>query len=179
MRKTVAETWAALEAQGWEMPRTASGEPFIPPGMPNYDDDELGFSFFKGGAPDADFRDMSLPRMYFGRSLLERMSFANTDLTESRMCWNDFIDCDFTGADLTGCDMRASVFRRCKFCGAVMCGADLRRSAFEDCEFLGADLSGAVIDKDHDDLTFDDYLSEQQNLVVAWADDSGPEPPGG
>jgi BTB/POZ domain-containing protein KCTD9 len=177
MRKTVPETWAELEAQGWEMPRTASGEPFIPPGMPNHDDDELGFYFYKGGAPDADFSDMSLPRMLFGRSYLERMLFTNTALTESRMCWNSFEDCDFTGADLTGCDMRSSIFRRCKFVGAVMCGADLRRSTFEACEFLGADLAGVVIESNDDD--FADCLSEQQQQVVAWTEDSGPEPPGG
>ncbi len=160
------------------MPRTASGEPFIPPGMPNYnDDDERGFRFFRAIESDSRFSGLSLPRTYFGRSLLERTSFANTDLTESRMCWNDFEDCDFTGADLTGCDMRSSTFRRCKFVEAAMCGADLRGSKFEACEFRGADLSGVLIEGD--DAEFADCLSEQQDLVVMWTPDSGPEPPGG
>jgi hypothetical protein len=175
MRKTVAETWAALEAQGWEMPRTAGGEPFIPPGMPNSGDENPLFGLH--GSHEIDFSGLSLPRMHFGRDLFERTSFANTDLTESRMCWDDFDDCDFTGADLTACDMRYCGFVRCKFIGTVMRRTDLRQSTFEECEFLGADLTGAIFDEDN--LPFVDYLSEQQKLIVAWTPVSGPEPPGG
>ena len=72
------------------------------------------------------------------------MSFAGTDLSESRMCWNDFVGCDFSGADLSGCDMRASKFEQCRFAGASLRGADLRRSSFEGCEFSTADLTGTI-----------------------------------
>src|SRR5262245_46783838 len=113
MRKSVEETWSRLESLGESMPRDPSGRPFIPAAMPNHDDEDLGFSFFRAGAEEIDLSNLSLPRTYFGRSLLTRVTFIGTDLSESRMCWNDFIECDFTGTDLSRCDMRASVFEAC------------------------------------------------------------------
>jgi uncharacterized protein YjbI with pentapeptide repeats len=179
MRKSLEATWKHLEARGRFMPRTGDGRPFIPPGMPNYEDEELGVSFFKGGTEDADYSNLSLPRTFFGRSGFERVSFVNTDLSESRMCWNDFDDCDFSDADLLDCDMRASSFRRCKFTNARLLGADLRRSWFEDCEFHGAYLTGAKIVPEAGTTCIEDYLTSQQTATVAWEDDHGPEPPGG
>jgi uncharacterized protein YjbI with pentapeptide repeats len=179
MRRSVEESWRHLESQGETMPRDPSGRPFVPTAMPNYDDEELGFSIFRSGAEDADLRNLSLPRTYFGRSLLQQVSFSNTDLSESRMCWNDFESCDFSGADLSRCDMRASNFKGCKFVGAVLRGADLRRSSFEDCDFTGAVLAGAVAE-DMDGIgCVQDYLTEDQQAVMAWSEDEGPEPPGG
>src|SRR5262245_39094725 len=115
------------------MPRDPDGRPFVPPRMPHYDDENIGFSFFRHLIEDSDYGNLTLPGTFFGRSLLTRVSFANTDLSRSRMCGNDF-----SGADLSGCDMRASRFEGCKFTGAVLRGADLRRSSFEDCDFAGA-----------------------------------------
>jgi hypothetical protein len=179
MRRTLEETWAVLEARGMRMPRTADGRPFVKPQMPNIGDDELGFSIFRYEIRSGDYSNLTLPRTNFGRSLIQHVTFANTDLSESWMCWNDFEDCDFSGADLTGCDMRASNFRRCKFAGASLRGADLRRSLFEDCDFLGADVTGAVVVPDLGITCVEEYLTEQQGLVLAWSDDHGPEPPGG
>jgi uncharacterized protein YjbI with pentapeptide repeats len=179
MRKSVDETWRYLEAQGDTMPRSSDGRPFVPPAMPSCDDEELGYSFFRSGADDADLSNLSLPRTYFGRSLLRRVSFANTDLCESRMCWNDFEACDFSGADLSGCDMRASSFKGCKFAGAVLRGADLRRSWFEDCNFAGAELAGAVAEDADFQGCVQDYLTDEQQAVISWSEGEGPEPPGG
>src|SRR5262249_13070869 len=144
-RKSLEETWRYLEAEGERVPRDAAGQPCVPVQMPSYDDAErLGLSYFRTLLEDVDHSNLTLPRTYFGRSLVQRVSFANTDLSESRMCWNDFEECEFSGADLSGCDMRASKFIGCKFVGAVLRGADLRRSSFEGCDFSGADLTGAV-----------------------------------
>jgi hypothetical protein len=182
MRRSLEDTWRFLESTGRTMPRRPDGRPFVHAAMPNHDDEELGFYFYKGGLRDDDQSDLSnltLPRTFFGRSWFIRASFANTDLSESRMCWNDFDECDFCGADLSICDMRASFFRGCKFVGAVLRGADLRRSSFEDCDFAGADLTGAVAEDEDAMGCVQDYLVEEQKAVMAWSEDEGPEPPGG
>ena len=48
-RRSLDETWHRLESQGEEMPRNSDGQPFVPPQMPNYEDEELGFSFLAAG----------------------------------------------------------------------------------------------------------------------------------
>jgi uncharacterized protein YjbI with pentapeptide repeats len=184
-RRSLDETWDHLESQGEEMPRDSDGRPFVPPHMPNYEDKEpLGFSFFGRDGQVEDYGNLTLPRTYFGHSTLTRLSFANTDLSGSRMCWNDFLGCDFSEADLSECDMRASTFTGCKFVGAVLRGADLRRSSFKECDFTGADLTGAV-GEDEDFYTSSghtnvyDFLTEEQRAVMVWTPDEGPLPPGG
>jgi uncharacterized protein YjbI with pentapeptide repeats len=175
-RRSLEETWRHL---GDTMPRDELGQPFVPPAMPNYDDRVLGFSFFRHIVEGGDLSNMTLPRTYFGRSGLERVSFQNTDLSESRMCWNDFTGCDFSSADLSGCDMRASLFRDCRFDGTNLRGADLRRSSFEGCSFVGADMAGAVAD-DYETMDYlFDKLTEAQRATMSVPADPGPQPPGG
>jgi hypothetical protein len=36
------------------MPRYPDGKPFVPASMPAYDDEELGFSFFRSGLEDGE-----------------------------------------------------------------------------------------------------------------------------
>jgi uncharacterized protein YjbI with pentapeptide repeats len=176
----LADTWRYLESQGEQAPRHIDGRPVVRDRMPSVDDEEpLGLSYYKYRLEEADNSNLTLPRTFFGRSLFARVGFVNTDLSESRMCWNDFEDCDFTGADLSGCDMRASNFKCCKFVGAVLRGADLRRSAFVDCDFTGAELADAVAEDEDAIGCVQDYLSEKQRAVMVWKEDSGPEPPGG
>jgi len=179
-RRSLAETWKHLEASGRPMPREGKGRPFVPRRMPNHDDDELGFSFFRTSADEDDFSDCTLLRTFFGRSGLTNVSFRNTDLSESRMCWNDFTDCDFSKADLSGCDVRASKFVRCKFDGADLRRADLRRSSFEGLSFKGANLKGAVMHNDSAaDWGADSHLTKAQVAAVVWHDDPGDKPTGG
>jgi uncharacterized protein YjbI with pentapeptide repeats len=148
--------------------------------MPSYDDEQpLGFSYFRYRLEEANNSNLTLPRTYFGRSLFRRVTFANTDLSESRICWNDFEKCDFTGADLSACDMRASNFVECKFVDANLRGADLRHSSFENCDFAGADLTETVTGHEDAIGCLQDYLTESQQAVIAWEPDPGPEPPGG
>lgn len=180
MRMTLEETWRHFESEGEKMPRHPDGRPIVPDRMPSIGDEgPLGFSYFRYQLEDADNSNLTLPRTFFGRSWLVRVRFTGTDLSESRMCWNDFEECDFSGADLSSCDMRASDFRRCKFVRAILRGADLRRSTFEDCDFTGADLTGAVAEEEDAIGCVQDYLTEEQQEVMALAEDSGPEPPGG
>jgi BTB/POZ domain-containing protein KCTD9 len=179
-RKSLEETWRSLESEGEEMPRHPDGRPLVPERMPNFDDDEpLGYWFFRCGLEDADNSNLTLPRTFFGRSEFNRVSFANTDLSESRICWNNFSECDFSGADLSGCDMRASIFEGCKFTDAAMQRVDLRRSSFIGCDFTGAELTGAVVEQEKRDGGVIDQLGKEQRAVMEWHEAPGPEPPGG
>jgi uncharacterized protein YjbI with pentapeptide repeats len=179
MRRSLEDTWRFLESEGMTMPRRPDGRPFLHDAMPNHDDQELGFSYYKSVLEDADCGNLTLPRTFFGRSWFVRSSFANSDLSESRMCWNDFDECDFSGTDLSGCDMRASKFKGCKFVGAVLRSADLRRSTLEGCDFSGADLSNAVAEDADFQGCVQDFLSDDQQAGMVWSEDEGPEPPGG
>lgn len=179
MRKSLEDTRRFLESKHSSVPRHPDGRPLIRDQMPSFDDEKpLGFGYFRSGLEDADRSHLTMPRTFFGRSWLVRVSFADTDLSESRMCWNDFDDCDFTGTDLSGCDMRASIFRGCTFAGAMLRGADLRRSTFDGCDFTGADLSGAVAEGTGSRTRVRGLLSAEQVAAVSWAEDAGPEPPG-
>jgi hypothetical protein len=151
--------------------------PPMPDHRPRYDDAEpLGFSFFRTKAIDDDLSGLRLCRTYFARSEINGISFANTDLSESTMCWNDFIAIDFSGARLTDCDMRASVFENCVFDNADMSGSDLRRSSFESCSFKGARMERAILASSQRGRF---VLNDEQLSAIDWRDDDGEEPPGG
>jgi hypothetical protein len=179
-RRSTEESWKHLKKQGHGMPLTRDRKPLVPPRMPRYDDEDLGFSFFKSGLEDDDLSGTTIPRTFFGRSGLERIDFRNTDLSESCMCWDDFIDCDFSRADLSKCDMRSSIFRRCRFVGADLSKSDLRGSTFEGCDFTGAILKGAHADEFYgEEWELMDRLSEKQRKSMKWSDEPGPQPDGG
>jgi BTB/POZ domain-containing protein KCTD9 len=152
--------------------------PSIPKPMPRHDDEgPFGFSVFRTRLTDTlDLSDLSLPRSFFGRSEINRVSFRNTDLHESNLCWNDFLGTDFTEADLTRSDMRSSIFQQVVFVNANLDGADLRRSSFIDCNFEGATMRGAALTHEQRPTI---HLSEAQRLAVNWHEDNGPEPDGG
>jgi len=176
-RRSLDETWRFLEEDGLEMPRDEAGPPHVPSEMPSYNDEgRLGFSYFRCGLFDADLSNLTLPRTFFGRSSFERVNFGNTDLSESRICWNDFIECDFSGSDLIGCDMRASIFKNCKFECARLTNTDLRQSSFEECDLTGAQMDGAK-------LTHAQWramiLSKDQEKVIDWHRHDGEIAPGG
>jgi uncharacterized protein YjbI with pentapeptide repeats len=154
-------------------------ERWSPPNrMPWHDDDEpFGFSVFRTRLDDTlDLSDLSLPRTFFGCSEINRVSFRNTDLQESNLCWNDFLGTDFTDADLTRSDMRSSIFERVVFVNAKLDSADLRGSTFIECNFAGATMKGAALAREQSATM---QLSEAQRLAVEWHEDSGPYPDGG
>lgn len=150
MRKTYEASVEALEQRSVIRRGAAPASP--PSARPRHDDEVGGrLSFFRTLVEDQSFADLTLPGTFFGRSELARVSFRNCDLSHSTMCWNDFIDVDFTDACLADCDLRASIFHGCRF--------------------TNADLSRALLGRKQ---KID--LSEEQRRAVEWCDD---EPPGG
>jgi hypothetical protein len=47
VRKSLEESWRYLESQGEEPPRRPNGRPLVSEAMPNFDDEELRFSYYK------------------------------------------------------------------------------------------------------------------------------------
>jgi len=183
-RLSLEKTWQKLEEAGDEMPRTESGKPFVPESMPNYDDEVLGVEFFRTEVEDADYSFLTLPRTFFGRSELKKVNYQNSDLSESRMCWNDFIECDFSNADLSKCDMRSPNFENCNFSGANLKEADLRCAGMTNCNFTGADVTDVQALPAHHLYhrnvgSIEALLTDEQCVSIDWTDDAGEEAPGG
>jgi BTB/POZ domain-containing protein KCTD9 len=176
-RRSLEETWRYLEGTGWEAPRDEAGKPFVPAEMPNYEDEDLGFEFFRTMCAEEDLSALTLPRTFFRWSEIDRVDFTNTDLSESRMCWNDFRNCNFQGADLSRCDMRFSLFEECNFDGANLNQADLRDSVFTGCSFENTNLIGALAVAFEDSVL--NEVSEDQERHMVVCEDAGPEPSGG
>jgi uncharacterized protein YjbI with pentapeptide repeats len=150
--------------------------PPIPQRKPRYDDDEtLGITFFRTRVTD-DLSGLTLPRTFFGRSEISGTSFRSTDLRESRLCWNDFIDVDFSEAILSDTDLRASLFERVSFAKADLALADLRQCTFTNCIFDGALMKGTILTRRQGKTL---SLSASQLSEISWTDDEGEEPGGG
>jgi len=153
-------------------------QPPLPDHVPQPEDEEpLGLSFFRTFVGEgADLSNLRIPRTFFGRSEISNASFRNTDLSESNLRWNDFIDVDFTEATLSRADLRASIYTRVNFTRADLRGADMRRAHFEGCVFDEAVMDGAILARGQVRRL---ALSDSQKAVVDWRDDDGPEPSGG
>src|SRR5262249_43991222 len=100
----------------------------------------------------------------------------NTDLSESTLCWNDFIEVNFTDADLSGADLRASIFRRVAFVRTNLRNAELRRPSLEACDFTTADRAGAKRTRNRGERI---RLSAEQRKGIGWQESDGDEPLGG
>jgi uncharacterized protein YjbI with pentapeptide repeats len=167
-RKPYEESCKVLIAEGL----IDEPSPPLPSRMPAYSDDApLGVSFFRMHLEDKQLSALTLPRSFFGRSLVARCSWADTDLSESCLCWNDFEVCDFTGASLARADLRASNYEDCRFDRADLSGADLRGSSFERCSFEGARVQGARVTEEQLQL-FDDA---QRSLLSVESEDDPPD----
>src|SRR3954470_12120089 len=113
-RRSYEQSCLELQQSGW---LRAGSLPPLPSKRPAYDDEEpLGVEFFRTQVSDAKFENLTLPRTFFGRSEIKNVSFAGTDLSESTLCWNDFVLVDFSGCDLSRGDLRAALFNSVKFC---------------------------------------------------------------
>ena len=172
-RRDYEQSCRELQREGW----VAAGDvPPMPAQRPGARDEEpLGVSFFRTRV-SGDFSNLTLPRTFFGRSEVNGASFRNTDLSESTLCWNDFIGVDFRDGSLRGGDLRAADFRGVNFSRCDLRDADLRRSGFEGCDFTDADLRGAKMTTDQEAGM---GLSELQREGVSWQDADGDEPDGG
>jgi BTB/POZ domain-containing protein KCTD9 len=150
--------------------------PSIPRNIPSpLDEDPHGVSFFRTHV-EGDLSGLSIPRTFVCRSEVRDCRFVGTDLSESFLCWNDFIDVDFSSAVLRGADLRSSIYTRACFVGADLSRADLRRIAFEDCDFTGALLVAAKVSRSQ---TKGLKISSEQKKQIELSWFSGEEPPGG
>jgi uncharacterized protein YjbI with pentapeptide repeats len=150
--------------------------PPLPQKPPRHDDEVLGVSFFRTMLADSKIEHLTLPRSFFGRSEIRTTSFSDTDLSESTVNWNDFIDVDFSTADISRSDFRACVFERTRFSGAKLLGVDFRHCSFTGCDFTNADLTGAKFTKKAGSSL---QLSSEQQRVIDWQTGDGAEPEGG
>lgn len=155
----------------------AGETPAMPLKLPGCDDEEVrGISFFRTRLCDCKLENLTLSRTLFGRSLVQQVSFRGSDLRESNLCWNDFIDVEFVDADLSGSDLRASIYENVRFVRADLTNADLRRSSLDNCSFRDALMCGAKLTaRQAENLD----LSDAQRAAVSWQADDGPEPDGG
>jgi uncharacterized protein YjbI with pentapeptide repeats len=176
-RLSWSQTWRQLERDGFDLgDRTPTGRPFHPRKMPSFDDKRRGFGFFKEGLEDGDMSNLSLSRLFVGRSRFKEVDFSNSDLSESRLCWNDFVNCRFQHAILKGCDGRASIWKKCDFRDADLSRCDWRHSRFVKCRFESALCEGMRLTRDQNGHL---ELDEQQLAQVHWCEDAGDEPEGG
>ena len=111
--------------------------------VPSPGDEVIGPSIFRTRVEDVSLNGLTLTGLYVGRSLLERVSFAESELRLAAFNWSGISDCTFEGADLTGADLRACEFVRCSFRRATLTDVDLRRSTFRGCRFDDANLESA------------------------------------
>ena len=102
-RRTYEESIRRLQEMGF---LKTDEHPPMPIHVPQPEDDgPLGLSFYRTHVEaNADLSDLTIPRTFFGRSLISAASFRNTDLAESNLRWNDFLNVDFTEAVLERAD---------------------------------------------------------------------------
>ena len=174
IRWSFEDSWARLREQGLI---ATEATPYRPPQLPRHDDEQLGLSFYKTCVAGR-FHDLTIPRTFFGRSEIRDAWFENTDLSESNLCWNDFLDVSFRNATLTGSDLRASSFRRVTFAGADLSRVDLRGSTFLECDFSDARLDGAIAVR-RPWLAWIRSLNRTQKRRMIWRWTRGEDPGGG
>lgn len=156
----------------------------FPKTTPHPEDEEpVGVRFFhmNFGSVDPDEEEMlleqlSLPRTFINRCEINGVSFQNTDLSESFICWNDLLNVNLANVDLHNSDMRSNYFRNVTFKESNLTNADLRRATFENCDFANAIMTDCKLDLVY--VSFLD-LSPEQRKQIDWCSDPGEEPPGG
>ncbi len=150
----------------------------MPSRMPRHDDLEpLGVSFFKSSLNDElDMSNLTLPRTFFGRSDLSKVSIKNTNSSESNLCWNEFVAIDFGLSDLSLCDGRSSNFYTVTFSNSDLTRTDLRHSRFKHCVFYGAIMDGTILTRTQAVRL---SLSNEQRSTIDWRWFSDPVPDGG
>jgi len=147
-RLSLSESWDLLDADDNDeaMPRNPDGSPKLPTKRPQAGKPGFGsIELYKNGWEDADMSGLTIPRCFFARSLLKQVTFHNTDLNESWLCWNNFEYCNFSEARLARCDMRCSYWLNCCFDGTDLTGADLRGSDFVNCTFEGTVFKDTLV----------------------------------
>lgn len=173
LRTSYAQSCRLLEEYG----AVNQGEvPPLPRATPRHDDEVLGVNFFRTSVESARLENLSIPRTFFCRCELRDVSFAGSDLSESNLCWNDFIGVSFRSCVLSRSDLRASFYEKCDFSNCDLSGADLRRASFKNCAFAGTIFDGAFLPER---LKRECQFSSEQIAKALWTEDEGAEPEGG
>ena len=172
-RLTYEQSCKLLEEYGVVNPGQV---PPMPQAIPKHDDEVLGVNFFRTGIENARLENLTIPKTFFGRSELREVSFADSDLSESNLCWNDFISVSFRACLLSRSDLRASIYEKCDFTNCDVSGSDLRRASFKSCIFEGTIFNGALLPER---LKTECGFSVDQIAKVRWTQDEGGEPEGG
>lgn len=175
-RLSYEESCLILQRRGYPDAGTNGKIPPMPDHLPQFDDEKPGITFFRTVVENGELENLTLRRTFFGRSEVGRISFKNTDLSESNLCWNDFNDVNFEDADLSGSDLRASVFNNVRFVKTNLRKADLRFASFDSCDFTNADMQGAKMTHKRANSI---RLSAEQLKAIDWQESDGQEPPGG
>lgn len=176
-RLSYEESCRMLQELGYTDAGADGTIPPMPDRIPQYDDEEpLGVSFFRTFVGEEDLENLTLPRTFFGRSEIGPLSFRNTDLSESNLCWNDFNEVNFEDADLSGSDLRASLYNGVKFVRANLSNTDLRLATFDSCDFTDAKMQGAKLSAEQ---VNDIDLTDEQRDAIDWQEFDGEEPRGG
>ncbi len=173
MRLTYPQSCIALQKLGLldqgELPPLPTRQPQL------VDEEPLGVSFFRMQV-EGDLANMTLPRTFFGKSEICDASFRDTDLSESTLCWCDFVNVDFSHTTLNASDLRASNFERVRFDRFDLHNTDLRRSTFKACSFEARLLDGAKLTRTQARAL---TLSPQQLAAIDWQTNEDDELGGG
>ena len=176
-RLSYEESCRLLQRLGYPDAGAEGTIPPMPDHLPQFDDEEpLGVSFFRTFLSEGDLENLTLPRTFFGKSEIGPLSFKNTDLSDSNLCWNDFNEVSFESADLSGSDLRASIYNSVRFVRTNLKNADLRMSTFNSCNFTDAGMQGVKLTLEQGAVL---NLSNEQRIVIDWQKSDGEEPPGG
>jgi uncharacterized protein YjbI with pentapeptide repeats len=154
----------------------AGAIPALPDSQPRHDDAAgRGIRFVNTVLAHRRLENLTLPRTFFGRSEIRRMSFKGSDLSGATANWNDFVQVNFSGADFSGSDLRACLFERVRFVGASLAGVDFRYCGFKRCDFKDADLTDAKLTRKAGAAL---RLTPEQQSVIDWQAEDGIEPEG-
>ena len=135
-----------------------------------------GLEVFREHLENVQFDSLTMPGSKFYRSLIRNVSFRNSDLSNSNLCWNDFVCVDFSACTLRNADLRASEYRGVRFVDADLSGADMRMSDLIHCEFRGASMRGTKLSSYNRGHL---VLSDVQRQEIAWCAASDEEQPPG
>ena len=144
--------------------------------MPETETDKGEMTFYRVLISDEKYEERYLLKTLFGRSLLENVSFRNSDLSGSTLTWSDFINVNFSYANLSNSDLRSSVFENVDFSNSNLSNSDLRGLDLKTCNLSGAIMTSA---KATHELKNQNVLSPKQIQEIEWHDDEGEEPEGG
>lgn len=163
-RLSVAESVARIRTMGWLDELSAEEGTSEAESFEAIGDGATDFEFFRTNVYGQDFRRLTIPNTYIGKSALELVRFDESDLAGSTIEESDVFDCSFACSVLIRSQL-AALFIGCNFTSANLDGADLANATLVDCQFDGASLVGATLTRGiHDSV----QLTAAQHASANW-----------